>query len=358
MPVQQPLVRVAPAVALLRYLGERGCQVKELCDVAGLSADDLSDPMNFVPLRTVATLFNEATRVTNDCAMSISFGEAVGLGVTGLFGYLANSAPTVREFLRALAGFSPLFATGFNAGFVEQGKRGELYWSTPSGFDVPLKSSNLFVMTCLVTRVRAAVGPSWVPLAVDFEHRAPDRAGDRLAIFGPRLRFNRHVTRIVFDSATLARPLPTANADMFAIFCNHAELLLKQLQAEQDIVSQVSGIVASKLHEPACNLEIVARDMRITSRSLQRRLEHAGTSFEKVLDETRHRIAERLLRDTDRTLTEIAFDLGYSSQSTFTRAARRWFALPPRVYRQQHRLTRQPKQVFAARLPGQSHRDS
>ena len=70
---------------------------------------------------------------------------------------------------------------------------------------------------------------------------------------------------------------------------------------------------------------------------MQRGLDRVGLSFERMLDDTRFTFAERLLRETDRPLIQVAYEVGYGSQSTFTRAMRRWLDASPRAYRQRFR---------------------
>ena len=77
--------------------------------------------------------------------------------------------------------------------------------------------------------------------------------------------------------------------------------------------------------------------MRMSPRSLQNRLAQHNTTFERVLSDTRRSLAERYLRDSDIPLTEIAFLLGFSEQSAFTRAARAWFGCPPSQLRKEGR---------------------
>ena len=95
--------------------------------------------------------------------------------------------------------------------------------------------------------------------------------------------------------------------------------------------------IAESLNSEPPLLEHIARRLRISPRALQNRLGQKSTTFERVLSETRRALAVRYLRDTDLSLTEIAFLLGFSEQSAFTRAARGWFGCPPRAMRDKSR---------------------
>lgn len=336
----EPKIRVAPALALVRYLEAHGADFKAIADACGLTTDELADPMRLVPLRQMASFYVMAAKALNDCGLPLKLAEASGVGNSGLMGHLAMAAPTVRAFVECLAGYAPLLVTNVEAGYAESAGIGRLYWRAPGGpegFEISLKPVNLFLAASIIHRVRVAAGADWVPRAVTFEHKAPAANQGELALFGRDVTFNRDCSSITFDAVTLAKPLPTANAHLFAIFKHHATLLLRDVNSDRDWTDLVRRSIGDRLKWDAASLDGVAKDLGISPRNLQRRLEQTGSSFEKVLDDMRRATAERLLRETDLPLMQIAFDVGYGSQSTFTRAVRRWLDASPRAYRQRFR---------------------
>lgn len=311
---------------------------KAIADACGLTSYELSDPMRLLPVRKVAKLFAMASQITKDYSLVLKLAEASAAGNSGLMGHLALASPTVRAFLECIAGYAPILITNMEVGFSDNGRTGRLCWRSLAGFDAPLQPLSLFFAASIVHRVRAAAGPTWVPLAVSFEHKALDIAPSQLALFGARISHDADCTSITFDPATLSRQIPTANAHLFAIYRHHANLLLRETEAElADWTALVKRAISERLSSQAASLDAVAADLGISPRNLQRRLDQTGISFEKVLDDLRRATAERLLRETDRPLMQVALDTGYSSQSTFTRAVRRWLQASPRAYRQQFR---------------------
>ena len=311
---------------------------KSIAQACGLNPQELSDPMRLLPLRKVANLFVAASRAANDCGLALKLAEASAAGNSGLMGHLALAAPSVRAFLECIAGYAPILVTNMEVGFSDSGRTARLSWRVPPGFDAPMKQISLFFAASIVRRVRAAAGPAWVPLAVSFEHKAPAVETSEMTLFGTRVSYDADCTSITFDAATLSRPIPTANAHLFAIYRHHAKLLLREAEADlADWSVQVKRALGVRLSSQAVSLDVVADDLGVSPRNLQRRLEQSGMSFEKVLDDLRRATAERLLRETDRPLMQVALDTGYSSQSTFTRAVRRWLKASPRAYRQQFR---------------------
>lgn len=333
----EPMIRVAPANALAKYFEAHKMDFKSLACACDFPIDCLKDPMHAVPLRVMARLFVEATRSVKDCSFPIKLAEKSVVGNSGLLGHLALSAPTVRSFLECLAGYMPILLTGFEVGYEESSGRGRIFWHTPIDLDVSSKPFGLYVVACIIFRIRLAAGENWVPLSVSFEHNTPNVISRELAIFGRRVSFDADATSLTIDAATLAKSMPKANEELFAIHKHHASLLMREVSVEPDLPTLVRKAIGIRLMRDAPSLEAIAQDLGLPPRALQRRLERIGVSYEKVLDETRCTIAERLLRETDRPLIQVAHEVGYGSQSTFTRAVRRWLDESPRAYRQRFR---------------------
>lgn len=333
----EPMIRVAPAIALAKYFEVQRLDFKSIALACDFRTENLKDPMRAVPLRVMAKLFANATRAANDSSLPIKLAAETVVGNSGLLGHLVMAAPTVRSFMECLAGYAPVLLTGFDVGYEESGGTGRLFWKIPIDLDAPIKPFSLYILANLVFRIRLAGGESWTPLAVSVEHNAPDLTARELSVLGSRVTFDADETSVTIDAATLGKPMPTANEELFAIFKHHASLLMREVSVQQDLPTLVRNAIGLRLVRDTPSLEAIAHDVGLPPRALQRRLERIGVSFEKVLDETRCTIAERLLRETDRPLIQVAHEVGYGSQSTFTRAVRRWLDASPRAYRQRFR---------------------
>lgn len=337
MSFTEPTIRVAPAIALARQLEGRQPDFKIIARSIEFPVHRLSDPMQAVELRKMAQLFVAVSRAMNDCGLAIKLAEEADAGNSGLLGHLALAAPTVRAFLECLAGYAPILVTGVETGFDERNGTGKIMWRAPADFDATIKPLWLYFAASLVYRIRSASGPGWVPLSVEFEHKAPAATPIEYGLFGPRVSFDADRTCVTVDKGTLDKPMPSANEELFSIYKHHAALLMREIAAEQDLETRVRQAIIGRLNHDSATLDWIAHDIGVSPRAMQRRLERLGLSFEKLLDTTRCSIAERLLRETDRPLIQVAHDVGYGSQSTFTRAVRRWFHVSPRAYRQRCR---------------------
>ena len=113
-----------------------------------------------------------------------------------------------------------------------------------------------------------------------------------------------------------------------------ADQQMRALPRGDDLLARARGLIARRLRQPPVELEWVATQLATSPRSLQRRLAASELSFSQLIEQVRRELAETYLRDAAMSLTDIAFLLGYSEQSAFQRAFKRWTGLTPAQFRE------------------------
>ena len=121
---------------------------------------------------------------------------------------------------------------------------------------------------------------------------------------------------------------------MYRQFTEQAEKYAKSLRDQDDIASELRRKLADLMALGEANADAACRALRLSRRTLQRRLKAEKTSFQRVLNEVRADLAVRYLRDARLKSLEIAMLLGYSNLSSFTTAFKSWYDMPPKAYRQ------------------------
>lgn len=142
---------------------------------------------------------------------------------------------------------------------------------------------------------------------------------------------------VVFRAADAQRPFVTRNAELLAMLAPQFEEELKQENSHENFVERVRMAIQQKLTGQRPTIEDIADVLHVSSRTLQRRLQDDGSSFQHVLEEARHHLARHYLNNSVLELSEAAYLLGYNDANSFVRAFRAWEGVPPARWREQRR---------------------
>jgi AraC-like DNA-binding protein len=155
--------------------------------------------------------------------------------------------------------------------------------------------------------------------------------------FGCPAVFGAARNAIVFHAEDAKRAFVTRNAELLSMLAPQFEAELRQESGEENFVERVRVTIQQKLTGQRPTIEDIADTLHISSRTLQRRLQEEGSSFQRVLDDARHQLARRYLNNSVLELNEAAYLLGYEDGNSFVRAFRGWEGIPPARWREQQR---------------------
>ena len=142
---------------------------------------------------------------------------------------------------------------------------------------------------------------------------------------------------VVFRAADAQRPFVTRNAELLGMLAPQFEEELRQENGDENFIERVRVAIQQKLAGRRPNIEDIADALHISARTLQRRLQDEGASFQRVLEEARHQLARHYLNNSVLELNEAAYLLGYEDSSSFVRAFRTWEGIPPARWREEQR---------------------
>jgi AraC-like DNA-binding protein len=142
---------------------------------------------------------------------------------------------------------------------------------------------------------------------------------------------------IVFRAGDAERPFVTRNAELLGMLAPQFEEELKQENGDENFVERVRIAIQQKLTGQRPTIDDIAGALHISSRTLQRRLQDEGSSFQRVLEEARHQLARHYLNNSVLELNEAAYLLGYEDSNSFVRAFRTWEGVPPARWREEQR---------------------
>ncbi|MEQ1714994.1 MAG: AraC family transcriptional regulator [Hyphomicrobium sp.] len=329
----KPTTRASFLEGFEAFAAARGADYDALLASAGLTRADLSDPANEIDFNAATQVLNAAATATGDPCLGLHWAENYPKHATGVLSYLLLNAKSVRHAVKTLARYVSLHLEPIEVSFEEADGIGHLVWRYPLSFNVPRIQAASFLMALLIIRLRNHAGANWMPMGVELEHRELQHRDEWLRILGPNVSFDQPCNALRIRASVLDRSSSDSDNRLFELIRDLGDRMLAERKAAADIVQRTRKAIVDQLDDGDATLDEVAAAMEMSPRTLQTQLANAQTNFETVLHETRQNLAEIYLRDTDLPLTEIAFLLGFSELSAFTRAANRWFGVPPRLHR-------------------------
>jgi AraC-like DNA-binding protein len=180
----------------------------------------------------------------------------------------------------------------------------------------------LLTVARLCLFVAEIVGHPWRSPQVLLRY-APDDPKPFIEFFGSGVRFGQPRDAFLIDHQTLSAPIAGADARRSPAGIRRKDLVGIGLQA------QVKALLVPLLRHEGCSIDAAGRALGLSGRTLQRRLNAAGTSFTQIVDAVRADLAWRHVQRTDLSFALVAELLGYDSQAAFSRAFRRWYDMSP-----------------------------
>lgn len=316
--------------ALLAACGRLGLDTGAMLAAARLTAAEVDDPDGRLPGEAVAALWQAALERSRDPGLGLRVALAVPFGAYRVIDFLAASAPTVGEGLLRVARYFRLINSALSWEVAEEpaGRRMRLVHAAP----LPRPYAE-YAVAVTILHCRHASGFDWPLIEVSFEFAPPASSAEHLRAFGCPVRFEAPETGFALARESWDTPSRAASSDLLRTLEEHADRMIAGLGRASEVSARVARLVAAELQGGDPSLARVARRMAMSQRTLQRRLDQEGTTFAEVLDRTRRHVAEAYVKEGGLALTEVAYLLGFSEPSAFTRAFQRWYGVPPSQYR-------------------------
>ncbi len=271
-------------------------------------------------------------------APELGVGACVLPGHLGVLGYLVLASDTLGEAMRAYQRYETLFYGASLAEIEVVGDQAEMRW--PSSDNELGQQADGAAIAALVTFMRRQIDQPPPPSAVSFLEKVDaETARAYEAFFGCPVTWNDSHVRVRFPLHYLSLPMPRRDPTLRELLDRQARALLRALpESSDDNAStdrQLQQVLLKLLSDGEPTLARAAGAMHMSPRTLQRRLARHQLGWQQWLDSSREQLARQYLADPSLTLTDIALLLGFSEQSAFTRAYRRWTGNSPGRERRQ-----------------------
>jgi AraC-like DNA-binding protein len=325
---------------LLEALALEGIPAGQALAGVGLSEHEVADPATRVSLTQIVACCRNAISLSPDPMFAYRTGLRFHIPAYGMYGFAMLSSMDFRQTMRFAEQYHQLGAPLTDHAFAEV--EGDGVWTiTPkphSQIDPILYRHVVELYFGIHTSLhRDVMGPQFAPRELRVTFQPPPDPDVYARVLGAPVRYGQPRNQLVFDAAWLDGRPELGNAVTYAHVREICDRLLDELERHEGVVGGVRHQLMSCLMRQM-SLEDVAGQLGVSVRTLRRRLTEKGTSYRQIVDDLRREVAIKYLRDTDMTVEDIAFTLGFDDAANFRRAFRRWMSATPRQFRQAGRL--------------------
>lgn len=326
---------------ILHAARQAGLDAQALARDAGFDIARATEPDARIALALEQRLWDLAAERGGDRCFGLHAAAQLHVGAFDVLDYAVRSAPDLTEALARLVRYNRLVHDVAEFHRHDAGATCVLEHRFRDPALTPGRQAAEFTLASIVAIAAQLTGEPLRAQAVAFSHAAPD-ATERQALaafFGVTPRFGAPCNQLVLNAADLRRAVRGADAGLSRIVTAHADQMLQALPAaapgHEPLVRQLREVLAANLAHGAVTLAGAARALHLSERTLQRRLDEAGTRFTDLVDEVRKDMALRYVRDPRLALGEVAYLLGFAEPSPFHRAFRRWTGRTPLAVRRE-----------------------
>ena len=305
----QPTINSRGLSRLPEFLEEHSIAGHEFISHMGISSNLPLQAGNWLPRDLCCDLLNQSAYMTGDPLAGTKIGAAVQLSDLGKYGNQIMAAPTILDALQVATRYSTRLHRGseFHLGMG----RKKLSFSFRFCGEMSADPHHFVSGTLVVMRNIALLVGETDGMSVQMTAPYSTYSHNLEEFLGPTLEFGKNSNTIIINRELLDLPLAPLQSPKTDVY-------------ESPIVAETVRLISEMLPEGEAKLSRIADHLCISERTLQRRLDRNRTLFTDLLDTIRRNEAIRLVELGQSRLSDIALTLGYSDQSNFNRAFRRW----------------------------------
>lgn len=331
---------VAALWRYLDYAAQQQLDTQSALAAAGISPEQLKDNNQRVPLPAFEVLLGHLLAQQPQPLFGLQAARHVQPASWHVLGYITMNCATLGDALERIIPYEKLVSDSGTSELQQVAANTHLLWHCQHQQPLIRQQLSEHVLAAWLLYAQFLLDDASAPLKVCFAHPQPADTSldDYQAFFACPVQFNQPYNYLVISAEHLQLPVRQADAMLLQTLEQHACSLLNQLQAplEPAISEQVKQVIHEVLASRVPRQEEVAQRCTMSLRTLQRRLQDAGTSYQQLLDEVRFALAKQQLKNTQQPLHSIAEQLGFIEPRSFFRFFKRRAGLTPGEYRKQH----------------------
>jgi AraC-like DNA-binding protein len=325
-------MRTANFVGLATLVRKLGGDPRRILEVHGVAPHAIRDPDSYIDCQSLVDVLEHCRALFNDPLFGLRLAQLQNPDVFGCVTALCRAASSFRDAIRSFIEYIPVVHSPVPLIELVEGREiAELRWSV--GADLGINDQANFQAALLDVNLLRLLGgdrfrASYINLAVDARDKD---IGEIERILGCRFHNRATTNAIAFPTAMLDQPVSSANRLLFTLLGGYLERVKNT--SRKTIVERVEDYVRGSLSSGTCSIEHCATKLGTSVRTLQSQLSEGHLKFSDILERQRIELARTYLEEKELSLDDVAARLGYSEQSSFGRAFKRWTGSTPQRYR-------------------------
>jgi AraC-like DNA-binding protein len=326
----EPKIAIQPVRSLINYCERSGLLRTDLLKATSLVESQLNDSRLLIDVRRYEDLYRYASKALSDDTLGFKYGQIFEPDRWGVLGYIALTSQNIAAAIEAQYRFQSLSGNMGTPIKVSHSRVTTLQWVPAYNCSHHLTEQ---IIAGLISLSRVLTNDNnYAPSKVFFTHKCQSNRHIYEDYFQCSVSFESEYNGILLDNSALEARLTKSETELNNVLYQHAQAMLDH-QTSSTPMEVIKDYVIKTLPSHVPDIKEVAKYLDLSIRSAQRKLHEHGTSFSQVLDAIRKELALTYLRQTHNSVLYVSERLGFSEQSAFQRAFKRWTGTTPRRYR-------------------------
>lgn len=321
--------------AIARLLSEQAVPVEAVLRGTGLDAAVLDDVAERTSVEQFMLACRNALRLSQDPSLPFRLGARLHLADYGMYGLLLLSCESIRDCFRLAVRYQLLAMPALAIDASEDDRCVAWVVAEEPAADL-LPDLRAFLveqqLAQQMTHLQDVLGARCNPILARFAYPAPAHRAMYAAYLGCPCEFDWHRSEIRYPKQLLAQRPYLANPLAAATLQSTCDALLHDVEASQGFAGKVYRTLRH-MRDPGAGMKTVASVLKMTDRTLRRRLADEGTCYSTIANEFKYGVATRHLKDSGISIEQIAGIAGFSDPANFRRAFIRWTSMSPAAFR-------------------------
>ena len=325
----EPVERGCPVGALSQLpeiMREAGHDPWSLLESFGVTQSMLARPMTPIPLTLYGQILQAAADAIGRDDLGLVLGQRATMENAGPLRLLVFNSRTTGEAVENYVRYGGLWFHGMAITLGREHGYASLSFAVDGDF-VGRDHVLTWILAASVKHLEAIFPRTWRPSQVHISYRRPKQAEHYARFFRSPVLYDQPRHAVLFPEAALDQVRPGSQQGLDTFLRQY----MGELEAKEppDFVARVRHVIESLLASGECSIVRVAEMFSMHRVTLHRYLREHGTTFERLVDECRQEVADRMLEQTGLQVGEIAAALGYGTPGSFVRAFKRWHGVTP-----------------------------